>query len=197
MRRTGIESFNSFATAYPKHFVKSFLQRNCNSHESAVCPEWVSSLSDYGIVASLVQLERKGSRNESLLLSADNVSHRLLEPLPSQRRGRRWCGGFLLWSHHAVITVCHVASPVMFPAALISAKKLHLVRAHSFSHRDITLCLWASPPVCLREAGRLAHPNGFHACQFNHLCVGVPACRAWRDLATRCAYTTVWLQDEN
>lgn len=58
----------------------------------------------------------------------------------------------------------------------------------------ISLSVFVSVAVRLSAWGRvLMHPNGFHACQFNHLCVWVPALLAWSDLAMSCLYTALYL----
>lgn len=65
---------------------------------------------------------------------------------------------------------------------------------HTISHTQVSVMnLWASSFICLHRTGRLAHPNGFHACQFNHSCVEVLALVAWSDLAVRCVYTRIYL----
>ena len=64
----------------------------------------------------------------------------------------------------------------------------------TISHKQISVMyLWALSFIYLDKTGRLVHPNGFHACQFDHLCVEVPALLAWSDLAMRCVYTGIHL----
>lgn len=65
---------------------------------------------------------------------------------------------------------------------------------HTLCHSQVSVMnLWASSFICLHKTGRLAHPNGFHACQFTHLCVEVLALVAWSDLAVRCVHTSIYL----
>lgn len=47
--------------------------------------------------------------------------------------------------------------------------------------------------ICLCKTRRLVHPNGFHACQLNHLCVEVTALLAWIDFAVRYVCTGIYL----